>query len=82
MLFFYKNYPSIRFIENYPSFTYFYKKYPSFKTFIQIILILKLFKPGVPLEFANVCMAMLFFQSKKKINIHTQVHKNFLFSSF
>lgn len=30
-------------------------------------------QPGIPLEFSNVCEAMIFFQSHKNINLHTQV---------
>merc|ERR1712179_525707 len=29
--------------------------------------------PGIPLEFPNVCRAMLFFQARKNLNIKTQV---------
>ena len=32
-----------------------------------------LYQPGVPLEFPNVCMAMLFFQENKNLNFKTQV---------
>ena len=31
------------------------------------------FQPGVPLEFPNVCMAMLYFQENKNLNFKTQV---------
>ena len=33
----------------------------------------KSFQPGVPLEFPNVCMAMLYFQENKNLNFKTQV---------